>query len=354
MSKKDAPIIIKKIKKGGHGGHHGGAWKIAYADFVTAMMAFFLLMWLLNATSEEQRRGIANYFDPFAAETKGGGNMGVMGGTSVKEKDGTLEDKSTRISLHPTPLSEKGAGGTAAGVAKNQDEHASDNGGTTEEEKAKNMARKDIEDKLMKQSPAKNQKFDSKQAEEKALNSISENIKKVIEANPELKKLGDHIRMEMTAEGLKISVIDQIKTAMFPSGSSRMYQQMDDILRVIATAIKDVPNKITITGHTDGAQYRQGAIFSNWELSAERANATRRILSQDGVNDNRYESVSGKADRELFDPKHPDNPQNRRVAITLLREFKEKGGATSGKGGVTGGPQTASQPVASPLPQPKK
>lgn len=328
MPKKPQAIIIKKIKKAAHHGHHGGAWKIAYADFVTAMMAFFLLMWLLNATTEEQRRGIANYFDPFAAEAKGGGNMGVMGGTSVKEQDGSLDDKSNRISLRPTPLTEKGAGGTAAGNVKTQEKDAIENGGMTEEDKSKSMARQDIQDKLMKQNNLVPQKYKSKEEEEKTLKSVTENIKKVIESKPDLAKLKDHIHMEMTPEGLKISIVDQIKTAMFPSGSSRMYKQMEDILKVIAVAIKDVPNKLSITGHTDGAQYQKGSIFSNWELSAERANASRRILSQNGIDDHRYESVTGKADRELSDVKHPENPQNRRVTITLLREFK---GTTTSK-----------------------
>jgi len=151
MAKKQQPIIIKKIKKGGAHPHHGGAWKIAYADFVTAMMAFFLLMWLLNATSEEQKRGIANYFDPFAAEAKGGGNMGVMGGTSVKENQGSLDDKSNRVALKPTPLTEKGAGGNAAGVSHKQNADASDTGGMTENDKDNAEAKKDIQEKLLKQ-----------------------------------------------------------------------------------------------------------------------------------------------------------------------------------------------------------
>lgn len=322
VKKSQHPIIIKKIKKGGDHGHHGGAWKIAYADFVTAMMAFFLLMWLLNATSEEQRRGIANYFDPFAAEAKGGGNMGVMGGTSVKEDEGSLDDKSNRIALKPTPLTEKGAGGNGAGVAHKQDADAQDTGGMTEEEKENIKAKQDIQDKLIKQDPQPTN-YKSKAEEEKALHSVSNNIKKIMEQNSELKKLGDHIHMQMTPEGLRISIVDQIKTAMFPSGSSRMYKQMEDILKTVAAAIKDVPNAINVEGHTDGSQYTSNSLFSNWELSSERANASRRILEQNKVDSNRFQSVIGKADRELLDKRFPKNPQNRRISITLLRDFKE-------------------------------
>lgn len=321
MAKKQPPIIIKKIKKGGGShAHHGGAWKIAYADFVTAMMAFFLLMWLLNATSEEQKRGIANYFDPFAAEARGGGNMGVMGGTSVKEDEGSLEDKSNRVALKPTPLTEKGAGGNAAGVSHQQNPDASDTGGMTENDKATVEAKKNIQDKLIKQDVSH---YKNGKEEEKALKNVADTIKKVMEQNAELKKLGENIHLQMTPEGLQISIMDRIKTAMFPSGSSRMYKQMEDILKVIAVAIKDVPNAINIAGHTDGVQYSPNALFGNWELSTERANASRRILEQNKVDDKRFKNVIGKADRELLDKKYPTNPINRRITITLLKEFKE-------------------------------
>lgn len=314
------PIIIKKIKKSGHGGHHGGAWKIAYADFVTAMMAFFLLMWLLNATSEEQKRGIANYFDPISSETKGGGNLGVMGGTAIQETEGSLDDSSNRIKLRPAPLAEKGAGGQGAGISKSDNPDSNDNGGMTQEDKEKELSKQEIQEQLMKTNTVSNYK--SKEEEDKALKEASEEIQKKIESSPELAPYKDNIKMEITDEGLKISIIDQVKTAMFPNGSSRMYKQMQDILVDIAAAIKDLPNKIAIAGHTDGNQYATNALFSNWELSSERANATRRILNQNGVIDERFQSVEGKADRELFDPKDPQDPQNRRITVTLLRELK--------------------------------
>lgn len=314
------PIIIKKIKKGGHGGHHGGAWKIAYADFVTAMMAFFLLMWLLNATSEEQKRGIANYFDPLSSEPKGGGNLGVMGGTSIQETEGSLDDSSNRIKMRPAPLAEKGPGGQGTGVSKSENPDSTDNGGATDEDREKEQSKKEIQEQLMKTNTVSSYK--TKEEEEKALKEASEAIKKKMESTPELLKYMENIKMEITDEGLRISIVDQVKTAMFPNGSSRMYKQMQDILVNIATAIKDLPNKIAIAGHTDGNQYTANALFTNWELSSERANATRRILNQNGVSDDRIQSVVGKADRELLDPKNPQNPQNRRITVTLLREMK--------------------------------
>lgn len=320
MTDKQPIIIIKKIKKGGHGGHHGGAWKIAYADFVTAMMAFFLLMWLLNATSEEQKRGIANYFDPLSSEAKGGGNLGVMGGSSIKETDGSLDDSSNRIKLRPASVAEKGAGGQGTGVSKAENPNSNDNGGMTDQDRAKEAAKQEIQQQLMKENA--NSTFKSKQEEEKALKETSEAIKKKIESSPELAKLSENIKMELTDEGLRISILDQTKTAMFPNGSSRMYKQMQDLLASIGAAIKDLPNKIAIAGHTDGKQYTTNSLFGNWELSSERANASRRIISQNGVAEDRFQSVVGKADRELFDLKDPLNPQNRRITVTLLREIK--------------------------------
>lgn len=314
---KKQPIIIKKIKKGGHGGHHGGSWKIAYADFVTAMMAFFLLMWLINVTSEEQRRGIANFFDPFHAGSKVSGNQGVMGGLSIKEKEGQLEDSTSRITVKPAPLREKGKGGEVAGESKDREDDASKFAGMTEEEKQKIIAKQDIESKLIQTKTYKN-----KEEEEKAFKDISDQVKQAMEAVPELKELNNNIKIEETKEGLRINIIDQNNQSMFPSGSSRMYKQMQQILTQVAHAIKDVPNKIEISGHTDAVPYTNNSLFSNWELSTERGNATRRVLAESGINDNRFDAVLGKADRDPFDAENPKSPSNRRISITLLREIK--------------------------------
>lgn len=323
MSDKPVQPIIKKIKKGGGHGHHGGAWKIAYADFVTAMMAFFLLMWLLNATSEEQRRGIANYFDPFASTSKGGGYDGVMGGTSIKEIEGTMDDaQESNIKVKPTPPTERGKGGQAAGETEHPDVNANDNGGKTEDIKKQQeeSAKKDIENKLIKASEA--QAFKSQQEEESKLNEVSEQIKQTIEKMPDLKELNQNIKITLTKDGLNIEIIDHLKNAMFPSGSSRMYKQMEDILKVVATAIKGVPNKLNIVGHTDANQYSQRSLLTNWELSTDRANASRRILVENGVEKSRVNSIQGKADTDLADPQNPMAPENRRVVITLLRQVK--------------------------------
>lgn len=317
MSDEKLRPIIKKIKKIEGHGHHGGSWKIAYADFVTAMMAFFLLMWLLNATSEEQKRGIANFFDPISVGKSVGGNQGVMGGMSIKDSQGTLDSPSSRITVKPAPPTEKGQGGAGAGDAKTQEQDTTNFAGMTDEEKQKIIAQQDIESKLVSTKGYKN-----KAEEEQAFKDISEKVKQSIQSNPELQELQNNLSIEETKDGLRINIIDQSHLSMFPSGSSRMYKQMQDILTQVANAIKTVPNKIDISGHTDAVPYINNSLFSNWELSAERANATRRVLAQGGVVDNRFDSVVGKADKDLFDANDPNAASNRRISITLLREVK--------------------------------
>lgn len=310
-------IIIRKIKKSSHATHHGGSWKIAYADFVTAMMAFFLLMWLINVTSEEQRRGLANFFDPISSGSNIGGNQGVMGGTSIQETAGNQSTSTSRISIKPAPPTEKGQGGQVAGDAKSQEDNATQFAGMTEEEKQKTIAQQDIESKLI-----ATQTFKNKAEEEHAFENISNQVKQAMESIPELKELKNNINIEETKEGLRINIIDQNNRSMFPSGSSRMYKQMQQILIQIAKAIKDIPNKIDISGHTDAVPYTNNSLFSNWELSAERANASRRVLAESGIMDNRFDSVVGRANRDPFDLQNPKSPSNRRISIMLLREIK--------------------------------
>lgn len=314
---KERPLIIKKVRKVEGHGHHGGSWKIAYADFVTAMMAFFLLMWLLNATSEEQKRGIANFFDPISAGKSTGGNQGVMGGLSIQEKDGSLDAPNSRITVKPAPPAEKGEGGNTAGESSTQESDTTQYAGMTEEEKQRMKAQQDIASKLLSTAGYKN-----KEEEEKAFKEVSKKVQQAIEMNPELKELKNNINIEETKEGLRINIIDQNQSSMFPSGSSRMYKQMQDILTQVAHAIQSIPNKIEISGHTDAVPYSNNNLFSNWELSTERANASRRVLSQTGIAIHRFSAIIGKASTDLFDKTDPKAASNRRISITLLREVK--------------------------------
>lgn len=263
---KQVQPIIKKIKKVSGHGHHGGAWKVAYADFVTAMMAFFLLLWLLNVTTEEQRQGIADYFNnvPNAIHTNGGGN-GPFGGSSAVTAQNTLFGQGT-----PT-MNKK----TAQKIVKNQ--------------------------------------------EEQAFKKVENQLRQAIQDMPELKSLADSLIIDQTPEGLRIQIVDQDKREMFPLGSAQMYDYTAQLLGLVATAISQLPNKIAVTGHTDSAQYRR-TDFGNWELSTERANAARRVLEQTSIPKDRLYRVVGKADTEQFVPDNPLAPQNRRISIVLIRE----------------------------------
>lgn len=298
MSDNKPQPIIKKVKKVVGGGAHGGTWKIAYADFVTAMMAFFLVMWLINATTESKRKGIADYFDPISAGTKKGGDIGVMGGMSIKSPTGGLEDASAKIHIQPTTPLKKGAGGNNAGPEKKKS--------------------------LQKNNRPPPPSYKSAEQEKKSLQTVEKEIQKSMQQSFTLKELKNNVILKQTPKGLEIELIDQKNHSMFPNGSSDMYKQTHDILEIVASTIQNIPNPIDVTGHTDAIPYPPDATFGNWELSADRANAARKALSESGIPDNRFDAVVGKADHDLYDPAHPDAPQNRRISILLLRQFPDQ------------------------------
>lgn len=293
------PIIVKKIKKGG--GHHGGAWKVAYADFVTAMMAFFLLLWLLNVSTDEQRNAISSYFDPshpvVSQTTSGAG--GVLGGLSVAPEGAMVSTVQPISATDPrgsstNNKSSKKQGGTEKGEGKGQQTAAEQ-----AIEKAKEELRKKEEDRL-------------KKAEEA--------LKKAINDNPELAEMKDNIMIDMTPEGLRIQVIDKDGKPMFASGSARMYEKTQKLLTKVGEIIQKEPNELSIRGHTDSVPYGPGADYTNWELSADRANSSRRVLLDSGMPAERINNVVGKADTEHLIPDDPRNASNRRISIILLKE----------------------------------
>jgi len=290
-------IIIKKVKKGGHDGHHGGAWKVAYADFVTAMMAFFLLMWLLNATSEEQKRGIADYFSPVAGALKSpSGGIGFLGGQSAASK-GSLNSAtappSVSVSLQPPSAKEEGE--ETGGVA------------SKEEGGAKDVSREELE-RLLAEREA--QRF--AEAEQR--------LRQAIQEIPELKALAENLIIDQTPEGLRIQVVDQSKQSMFPAGSAEMYPHTRRLLAVVAEIVFRMPNDIAISGHTDSMPFTDRNGFGNWELSSARANASRRAMIEAGLPPKKIVSVVGKADQDLLLPNDPTSPRNRRISMVLLRE----------------------------------
>lgn len=298
------PIIIKKRKKAGHGGHHGGAWKVAYADFVTAMMAFFLLMWLLNATSEEQRRGLSNYFGPAGDLVGAGGSGGVLGGLSL-ETEGNF-DSSTASSLMDQ---------TAIQPQDDLDDVEHDDSDKTSAGKTsdtKDQDKNKVGDAKQK-SPAEKEAESQKQSFDETATKIKNSIKNI----PDLKDLSDNLIIDQTPEGLRIQIVDQKNYSMFPTGGSNMYPRTEKLIQMVGQVISPLPNKISISGHTDSQPYAHGASYTNWELSTDRANATRRVLVNAAFNPGRILYVAGKSDGDPLDKSNPLSERNRRISIIL-------------------------------------
>jgi chemotaxis protein MotB len=279
-SKKVQPIIIKRIKKGGHAAH-GGAWKIAYADFVTAMMAFFLLMWLLGSTTEGDKKGIADYFNsPLKVAFFGGSGAGDAssiikgGGNSLTESVGQVK---------------KGSSETA-------------------------------EEQLRKKAI----KVEQLRAEAERLRVLMRKVEEVIANDERLAKFQSQIRLDLTAEGLRIQIVDDQFRPMFDSGSAVVNLYMRDILQAIGGVLKEVPNRLTIEGHTDATPFSRGeAGYSNWELSADRANASRRELISGGLPGERVLRVQGLAASMPFEKNEPLSPLNRRISIIVMNREAE-------------------------------
>jgi chemotaxis protein MotB len=261
-------IIVKRVKKRGHG-HHGGAWKVALADFVTAMMAFFLLLWLLASTTKEQRAGISEYFAP------------------------TIPGASTGFGASDSPID---LGGSQQIV---QDQ--------------------DSEDETAKQTAAETEAAQEKQR----LESLLEELKKAIEQSQALKPFKDQLLLDITPEGLRIQIVDKENRPMFDSGSAELKPYTKQILHELAKTINTVPNRLSLTGHTDAAPFVGRLAYSNWELSADRANASRRELILGGLADAKIAKVVGLASMVPFDKGNPFSPINRRIAIIVMNRAAE-------------------------------
>ncbi|MEC9433721.1 MAG: flagellar motor protein MotB [Pseudomonadota bacterium] len=273
----DGPTIIKRKKVSGGDGHHGGAWKVAYADFVTAMMAFFLLMWLLNATSEEQRQGLAEYFDPKVPIAKiSGGGTGAFGGDSMMSES-TLSQNGTGASKNTPTENEQARGDTGAAPDAAAQE------GVTE-----------------------------------ALTALDNMFRGLSGESDQANALLQHIRTRVTDEGLVIELFDAEDRPLFEKGSARPTAQMRALLKMVGQVAGLVTNKVAVDGHTD-AQGFKGGDYTNWELSTDRALSARRALVEAGLGEDRLSRVVGKADRDPSDADDPSAPRNRRVEIILLR-----------------------------------
>ena len=290
MSASDRPILIKKIKKVQGGGHHGGAWKVAYADFVTAMMAFFLLMWLINTTDPEQKRGIAEYFAPASVSETTSGSGGLLGGTALGD-DGAKGSGSMSVIQQLAPQAPPDPSQQAG---QSQD--------------VSSASEQALRDEIAKREAAE-------------FSSAAESLRQAMQRMPELAELSKQLIIDQTPEGLRIQLVDQEGRSMFEQNSARPNARAQVLLRAISGVINRLPNRISITGHTSAvAGSGQASAPGDWPLSSSRADASRQILQRSGVDPDRVYSVAGKAGS---DPLYPDDPSlagNRRIAIVLLRE----------------------------------
>jgi len=279
-------IIVKKIFVEGHGGHHGGAWKVAYADFVTAMMAFFLLLWLLGATNEKQRKSLADYFAPTLVELRenSAGSNGLFGGASMMDKD-NYPHKAAQTGTRSLTIPVDASGGTQVGSGQKGS--------------LKNKAQLAAEDV-------------------KNFERMRRQVEAEINGNPKLAKLADHVHFVRTRDGLRIDLLDDADYSMFALGTTQFEPAADKLLGLIAESIKNSANPIMIRGHTDSLNYGDPKTMNNWMLSTGRAEATRQRLAAAGIPDDRFDRIEGVADREPMIQQNPADPRNRRVAITLL------------------------------------
>ncbi len=289
--KNKRPIVIKRIKKVA-GGHHGGAWKIAYADFVTAMMAFFLLMWLLGSTAKGDLEGIAEYF-------KTPLKVALMGGTTSGDSSSILKGGGKDLT--------RSEGQVKSGEV--QPDKKVINLKAAKEEQIRLEAQKEIEQ----------------------LKQLKKNIEMAIENNKRLEQFKSQILLDLTTEGLRIQIVDEKNRPMFQSGSARLEPYTQEILREIGRTLNDMPNKVSLSGHTDALAYATpGGHYSNWELSADRANASRRELIAGGLAKDKVVRVVGLSSAVLFDKEHPLNPINRRISIIVMNKKAEEAAQQDG------------------------
>ena len=304
-SKAAGAIFIRRVKKVSGGGHGGGAWKIAYADFVTAMMAVFLLLWLLNSVTQEQLEGISTYFAPAAPSVTSSGAGGVLGGQTINPEGAQINSKSTPTVSLALPPPKSGLGG---------EENRSDD---NEKEKEKESDPNKVAEEALKKK------------EEEQFEKAKDELRQALQNIPNAVQLARSLLVDNTPEGLRIQIVDQEGFPMFASGSAEPLPRAKELLRLVAKVVGEMPQKIAISGHTDAVRFGTGAGYGNWELSSDRANATRRTLQELGVPVERVNRVVGKADTEPLLKEDPNNARNRRLSVILLRASFEGTASTA-------------------------
>lgn len=309
------PIIVKKIIEEGHGGHHGGAWKVAYADFVTAMMAFFLLMWLLGATEEKDRKAIADYFTPTMVQLTAGsaGANGIFGGESITSRD-----------KYPNRAGQTGT--RTITIPQDATGTADDKGNA------------------------------SRSAQKMQFEKMKQEIEKRLGKSKDLQKLLKNVRFTNTREGLRIDLVDEADFSMFALSTDVLVPKAIELLREVAQVINAMPNPVIIRGHTDALPYASGKTMNNWMLSTARAEATRKALVIGGITPGRVSRIEGVAEKEPFNPDDRNDPRNRRMSITLAYmdgpgEGPEEGPDAPAPAGSNVPSALPTKPIPAPLPK---
>ena len=296
------PIIVKKVIEAAHAAHHGGAWKIAYADFVTAMMAFFLLLWLLGATDEDQRRGLADYFAPTLIEYKqnSAGSNGILGGDSIVAAD-NYPHRAGQTGSRAITIPRDVTGGVQEGaVPRNQ-------------------------------------------IDREEFGRLRQELMRRIDASPDLRRLRNHVSFSESDEGMRIDLMDEGDFSMFRVGTDQLLPAAQRLVREVAQVISGVPNSVLIRGHTDSLPYAAGRTTNNWTLSAARAESTRGALEEAGIPIARIARIEGVADREPFVANDRYDPRNRRISITL--GWRGGSSTTSPRTAEAPAPQAGAQAV---------
>lgn len=361
----EKPSIVIRKEEVVEGGHHGGAWKVAYADFVTAMMAFFLLMWLLNATTQEQRVGLADYFSPSNETSRNNSGFGAMFGGRTPNLDGSLaSDRGAIALIHSTPKplvdteddggdtpAQRGAAPESGPALRNAAQNrqtpgpevqdpdeptpeplapaqrpgekggsgTDQAGGQAVHEAARPEVRREARhDVSATETPSR---AELERREREAFERAAQQMRDAVRADPALDAVARQLAIDITPEGLRIQILDEDKQPMFATGSAALNERARALLTKVAPVLMRLPQAVSISGYTDAAPFRGGE-RSNWDLSSERANATRRLLAEAGLPEARMRGVAGHADRDPLLPADPMAAANRRVAITVLRDVR--------------------------------
>ena len=313
------PIIIKKVQPDGHGGAHGGAWKIALADMMTAMMAFFLLMWLLGATNSDQRKAIADYFRPTTVVTMtsaSGGAKGFFGGQSIIEPQALPQQSSQ------TGLVQISAPGTEEKESTHEDMAKPEGFDNKPADVKEKQEATQNDDKSQAKGNPKNLSEQEKQKiaadqDEKAFKTLESEVTDKLSKDKGTQRLLSVVKFVKEKEGLRIEILDNAQFSMFASGTANIAPQARDLIAKVAASLRSVPNELAIRGHTDSYRFANGN-NNNWALSASRADATRQYLNSLGIDDSRFSRIEGVADSQPVNASDPLDPKNRRISITVL------------------------------------